>query len=41
MLETHDQYWEIGIYSLGCNAKFFYIDLSYYKELIYGTDIRN
>ena len=35
MLETHDQYWGIGIYGLGCNANFFYIDLSYCKERQY------
>ena len=35
MLETHDQYWGIGVFSLRCNANFFYVDLSYYKERQY------
>ena len=35
MLETHDQYWGIWIYGLGCKANFFYVNLSYYKERQY------
>ena len=32
MQETHGQYWEIGIYGLGRNANFFYIDPTVKKD---------
>ena len=32
MQETPRQYWEIEMYGLRCNAKTFYIGLSYSKE---------
>ena len=44
MLETHDQYREIGIYGLECNA-IFYVDPVYNKERQFRNpfiaDIRN
>ena len=30
--ETSNQYWGIGMFSLRCNAKFFYVDLSCCKK---------
>ena len=32
MQKTHGQYWGIRMYCLGCNAKFFYCDLTVRKE---------
>ena len=45
LLETYGQYWEIGMYGLGCNAKYI-LSWSYCKERLFFVvpliaDIRN